>query len=115
MFEAFVNINEILLSSTRSREFVVGSKLTPVSLILVFYDFPERVCPMLLVTKASVTMPCETHVLGKLKVSMAVYILAAKGTESILCFPVILPTFNTQTAKYLKIWESFSNYAIPYL
>ena len=40
------------------------------------------VCPMLLMTKASVTMPCETHVLRKLKISMAVYILAAKGTDS---------------------------------
>ena len=45
---------------------------------------------MLLVTKASVTMPYETHVLGKLKISMA-----AKGTDCILCFPDILPTFNT--------------------
>ena len=39
---------------------------------------------MLLVTKASVTMPCETHLLGKLKISMAVYILPAKGIDSIL-------------------------------
>ena len=43
---------------------------------------------MLLVTKNSVTMPCETHVLGKLKIFMAVYILAAKGTDSIICNPV---------------------------
>ena len=33
---------------------------------------------MLLVTKASVTMPCDT-LLGKLKIPMAVYILSAKG------------------------------------
>ena len=42
---------------------------------------------MLLVTKASVTMPCETHVLGNLNISMAVYILPAKGKDSILCYP----------------------------
>ena len=42
---------------------------------------------MLLVTKASVTMPCETHVLGKLKIAVAVYILPAKGNDSILCYP----------------------------
>ena len=42
---------------------------------------------MLLVTKASVTMPCETHVLGKLKILMAVYLLTAKGIDSILCYP----------------------------
>ena len=42
---------------------------------------------MLLVNKASVTMPCETHVLRNLKISMAVCILAAKGTDSILCYP----------------------------
>ena len=41
---------------------------------------------MLLVTKASVTMPCETHVLGKLKISVAVYILPAKGKDSIICY-----------------------------
>ena len=44
------------------------------SLILAIYNFPERVCPILLVTKASVTMPSETHVLGKLYIPMAVYI-----------------------------------------
>ena len=42
---------------------------------------------MLLVTKASVTMPCETHVLGNLKIPMAFCILAAKGTDSILSYP----------------------------
>ena len=42
---------------------------------------------MLWVTKASVTMPCETHVLGNLKIPMAVCILAAKGTDSILSYP----------------------------
>ena len=42
---------------------------------------------MLLVTKASVILPCETHVLGNLKIPMAVCILAAKGTDSILCYP----------------------------
>ena len=42
---------------------------------------------MLLVTKSSVTMPCETHVLENLKIPMAVCILAAKGTDSILCYP----------------------------
>ena len=42
---------------------------------------------MLLVTKASVTMPCETHVLENLKIPMAVCILAAKGTDPILCYP----------------------------
>ena len=64
MFEA-LNMNEILLST---REFIVGSKLTTVRIfILAIYNFPERVCPMLLVTKASVTMPCETHLLGTSK------------------------------------------------
>ena len=38
-------------------------------------------------TKASVTMPCETHLLGKLKIPMAVYIFPAKGIDSILCYP----------------------------
>ena len=33
---------------------------------------------MLLVTKASVTMPCETLVLGKLKIPVAVYIYPRK-------------------------------------
>ena len=42
---------------------------------------------MLLVTKASVTMPCETFLSGKLKIPMAVYILSAKGIDSILCYP----------------------------
>ena len=42
---------------------------------------------MLLVTKASVTMPCETHVLGNLKIPIAFCILAAKDTDSILCYP----------------------------
>ena len=41
---------------------------------------------MLLVTKASVTISCETHLLGKLKIPMAVYILPAKGIDSILCY-----------------------------
>ena len=69
-----------MLLSTRSREFIVGSKLTAVKkFIVAIYNFPERVCPMLLVTKLSVTMPCETHVLRKLKIPMAVYILPAKG------------------------------------
>ena len=42
---------------------------------------------MLLVTKVSVTMPCETHLLEKLKIPMAVYILPAKGNDPILCYP----------------------------
>ena len=41
---------------------------------------------MLLVTKASVTMLCETLVLGKFKIPIAVYILPAKGIDSILCY-----------------------------
>ena len=32
-------------------------------------------------------MPCKTHVLGKLKIPMAVYILPAKGNDSIICHP----------------------------
>ena len=40
-----------------------------------------------MVTKASVTMPCETFLLGKLKIPMAVYILFTKGIDSILCYP----------------------------
>ena len=35
-------------------------------------------------------MPCETHVLGNLRILMAVCILAAKGTDSILCYPGLL-------------------------
>ena len=38
---------------------------------------------MLLVTKASITMPCETQVLGKLKISVAVYI-CPRRVESLL-------------------------------
>ena len=44
---------------------------------------------MLLVTKASVIMPYKTHVLGKLKISVAVYICPriSKGKDSICCYP----------------------------
>ena len=42
---------------------------------------------MLLVTKASVTMLCETHMLGKLKIPVVVYILPGKGKDSSLCYP----------------------------
>ena len=64
MFEA--------LLSTRSREFIVGSKLITVLI---------HSRPMLFVTKASVTMPCEAHLLGTLKIPMAVY---RKGIDFML-------------------------------
>ena len=85
MFKA-LNMNKILLSM-RLREFVVGSNLTGSPFILALYNFAERVCPMLLVTKTSVTMPCETNVLGKFKIPVVVYILLGKGKDSILCYP----------------------------
>ena len=46
------------------RELSVANYQQP-SFILPTYNFPESVCPMSLVTTASVTMPCETHLLEK--------------------------------------------------